>query len=241
MGLPTRLAHLLLPSCACLICEQPCTAHTGLCNWCIQELPYLADHCRQCGEAHAVQSLFKGRCGRCLAKPPQFDECVPVFHYASPVDRLITAFKYRSRFAAGSALAHLMAEHMRQLSHTRPLPQLLLPVPLHWRRLQQRGFNQSWLLCQLLSRQLDLPADVSTVIKQRHTEPQSELSGSARRRRNLRGAFALRPGHGLSDVKHIAIIDDVVTTMSTAEELARMLRGHGIRRIELWCLARARR
>lgn len=226
---------------ACLLCSQACWREYSLCQQCESDLPYIGSCCRRCGEERAPASLFEGQCGRCAVQAPIFDSCMPVFNYAAPVDRLIAAFKYHGHFAAGFALANLLATRIRGELNNQPTPQLILPVPLHPRRLRRRGFNQAWELGRILSRQLAIPADPNLLLKIRNTEAQSELAAAARRRRNLRRAFALDETRGLGNVKHVAIIDDVVTTMSTANEIGRVLRGHGIRRLELWCLARARR
>ncbi len=79
------------------------------------------------------------------------------------------------------------------------------------------------------------------LVKIRNTRAQSELPAAARRKRNLRGAFAMVEMRKPRNVNHVAIVDDVVTTMSTASELARVLKSHGICRVEVWCLARAKR
>ena len=222
---------------SCLICGRACCRHYCICSYCEASLPRVQNHCHGCGLGFPGNALHENRCGRCHARQ-EFDYCFPAFPYTSPVDRLLTAFKFRGQFAAGFALSRIMADRLLQESGKRPLPELLLPVPLHRSRLRQRGFNQAWEICRVLSRQLAIAAKPRLLQKHRHTAAQAELSAS-RRRRNLRGAFSVANPVHLQDVNRVAIVDDVVTTMSTARELHRLLTGHGIRAIELWCLARA--
>lgn len=187
-----------------------------------------------------MQSLHAQQCGSCLARPPRIHRCIPTFRYAPPLSKLINAYKHRASFAAGLNLASIMLKSLETELSNYELPQLLLPVPLHRNRLRERGFNQAWELSKFISLRLGIPADNSILRKTRHTAPQSALSKN-RRRSNLRGAFAYREERKFQYVNHIALIDDVVTTMNTVNEISRVLGSHGISRIEVWCLARAGR
>jgi ComF family protein len=114
-------------------------------------------------------------------------------------------------------------------------PQLLLPAPLHPRRLRERGFNQAAELTRILADELSLPWSARHFVRVRHTEPQAGLDRRARQR-NLRHAFRWRGPIG--DLSRVAVIDDVVTTGTTAEEMARALKRAGIERVEVWAVAR---
>jgi len=115
-----------------------------------------------------------------------------------------------------------------------PWPQVLIPVPLHPSRLGERGYNQALEIARVLARELALPIDNHVCERVAATAPQAGLDEHARRR-NIRGAFAVRgPFHW----SHVVILDDVVTTGSTVAELARVLRGAGARRVEVWAAAR---
>jgi ComF family protein len=116
------------------------------------------------------------------------------------------------------------------------LPALILPVPLHRARLRRRGYNQALELARPLGRALDVPVRHDLLLRPRATVAQSELDAPARRR-NVRGAFVLRPDASLPE--HVAILDDVMTTGTTLAECARVLRRAGVRRIDAWALARA--
>jgi ComF family protein len=130
-------------------------------------------------------------------------------------------------------LATLLLEHLLR-SNREQLPQLLIPVPLHRKRLQERGFNQAVELARPLSRQLDIPLDFSSCRRVRDTRSQSELH-VRERQRNVRGAFKLS---GKIEADHVALLDDVVTTGSTVTALAKVLRRTGVGRVDVWALAR---
>lgn len=114
------------------------------------------------------------------------------------------------------------------------LPQAILPVPLHQKRLQERGFNQALELVRPFAQKRGIPLLVNVCVRHRYTPDQVGLT-ALQRRRNLRGAFALRE-HGLP--AHIAIVDDVITTGATALNLARLLKRAGVQTLQLWTLAR---
>jgi ComF family protein len=116
-------------------------------------------------------------------------------------------------------------------------PEVLLPVPLHPARLRERGFNQALELARPLARRFDRPLLIDAVRRIRATPPQTGTDRGARRR-NIRNAFAL---HRPLPWRHVAIVDDVMTTGSTVAELARLLRRNGVERVQVWVAARAQR
>jgi len=143
---------------------------------------------------------------------------------------LIADFKYRDKLYLTDVFADLMVEH---LQHT-TLPELLIPIPLHPRRLRQRGYNQALELAKSLSRKLAIPISMDTLIRSRDTVPQASLPYD-QRKRNMRRAFNV---HSSSLPRHIALIDDVLTTGHTANAAAKLLRHEGVTTIELWTIAR---
>lgn len=115
------------------------------------------------------------------------------------------------------------------------MPECIIPVPLHRRRLRQRGFNQALEIAKPLAKKLQLPVDFKTCIRTKHTRPQSELSAK-KRQQNIKNAFTLKKP---ITAKHVAIVDDVMTTGNTVTELSALLRNNGVTTIEIWCCARA--
>jgi ComF family protein len=159
------------------------------------------------------------------------------YDYAAPVSTLIHWMKFEANLAAALSLGVLLAEAVArtQMEASAEPPDAIVPMPLHRSRLRSRGFNQALELARPVSRRLQCPLLTRVCVRDRATEPQSVLDTSADRRRNVAGAFSLhRP---LVGYRHIAIVDDVVTTGATARELARTLRSAGVERVVLWACA----
>lgn len=216
----------------CLLCLGAAT-NIDLCAGCRGALPRLENPCRGCGTP-----LVTGRrCARCLKRPPPFDGVHIPYLYADPLTTLIHALKFRYRLAAASVLGLLLAEYLE----TRGLcaPQWIVPVPLHSERQRHRGFNQSLEIARPLSARLGVPIASGLARRRRATAAQSSLQNARERRQNVRGAFSVNEKESGS-VRHVAIVDDVVTTGATVIALAGTLRRAGVTQIELWSIARAR-
>ncbi|MCG8415822.1 MAG: hypothetical protein MI746_16530 [Pseudomonadales bacterium] len=167
--------------------------------------------------------------------------CRGLYHYSSPVDALLGAFKFGGRLDVGYGLSRLLARAIGEHYGTGSKPDLLIPVPIHTRRYLQRGFNQAWELAKVAGKLNGIEVSNRLVIKTRHTEAQSNLASATERKNNLRRAFEINPRFPVRDVTHVTIIDDVVTTMTTVTAIAKLLQRHGISRVEVWCVARASR
>jgi ComF family protein len=214
----------------CVLCGRQGDAGMDLCRGCRDELPYNIRACRRCGAPLETSGAV---CGPCNRHPPPFSlSCIP-FRYEAPLDYLLQQLKFHQKLYLAPLLGGLMAEAIQ--GRSAPLPQCLLPVPLHTERLRERGYNQALELARPLSRLLDIPIEHRLCQRQRATSAQTSLQGTERRR-NLRGAFVAVKGEM---PRHVAIIDDVVTTGTTVEELARTLRRAGVETIEVWACARA--
>jgi ComF family protein len=171
-------------------------------------------------------------CGECQIRPPDFDNTHVSFAYQEPIRHLIHGLKFSSRFVNARLLATLMADQLQTIPNK---PDLLIPVPLHPQRYRQRGFNQSIVLTRHLSKILLIPTNLNNCHRIRNNIPQAEL-GAKQRRRNLRRTFSAQP---LTDIKSVAIIDDVMTTGSTVRALATVLKHSGVDNIQIWVCARA--
>lgn len=215
---------------ACLLCGQ--TSHSqALCTDCQRDLPRLANSCLQCGLplAHLTSPAM---CGHCLQHPPHYDRVISSFAYASPVSQLVSKLKFRGQIQLARLLGELLLNTVQSAA---PQAQAILPVPLHRQRLQQRGFNQAVEIARPLSKRLGIPLLLQGIERQRDTLPQSEQN-AGQRAANVRGAFRIKQP---LDYQRIAIVDDVMTSGHTVNEIARQLRATGVERIEVWCVARA--
>lgn len=222
--------HMLLPL-RCLLCGAAGSDGLDLCADCRAELPRNRLCCARCALPLATAAPL---CGECVRKAPAWDAAWVPFRYGWPLDRLESRYKFGADLAAGRVLSTLW----RRESCPIALPQLLLTVPLHRSRLRQRGYNQSLELARPLARQFGVPLRHDLLQRVHATEAQTELDAVSRRR-NVRGAFALREGTLLPD--HVAVLDDVMTTGATVAECTRVLRRAGVARVDVWALARAPR
>lgn len=161
--------------------------------------------------------------------------CCAPFAYAAPLDHLVHCLKYRGQLATGRVLGTLLADRITALGLHRDVD-VIVPVPLHPARHAERGFNQSAELARHLGRRLQLPIDERLAARRRATPPQVGLHLDERRR-NLADAFLA----GAATGRRVAIVDDVTTTGTTLQELARELRRAGAGAVDAWCVARADR
>jgi len=172
-------------------------------------------------------------CAHCQQADPAFERVQAPWLFTQPLQQLLHQFKFHGSLAAGNTLGRLFAQQLE----IEAKPDLIIPVPLHPKRLRERGYNQAAELARPIGKLLNLPLDTRSLQRIRHTNEQSSLNAKERRR-NLRGAF-----HCNADLqnKRVVIVDDVVTTGSTANEIAKTLRRAGARHIEIWAAARASR
>ncbi len=201
----------------CLLCDEPCEGHP-LCIPCEAELPWLDGQCAVCAVPLPTRGLI---CGECLKRPPSYDHVEVPWRFAFPVDTLITRFKHQARWSFGRLLGERLALHLQHVFAE---------------GLRQRGFNQAQMLAQWLAAALKLPVDEHLLERIVDTPPQQQLD-AATRRRNLRQAFRVAPAANIEG-RHLALVDDVLTTGATAEALAQLLKRAGAARVDVYCLAR---
>jgi ComF family protein len=209
-------------------------------------------------QGHAAEA---GLCSQCEDHPPFFDHALAALDYAAPWQQLIGALKFRDDPAISKPLAQLLAQqalkrwaarpapeglpHRRNQPHrTNPLrlragaPTLLVPVPLSAQRLRERGYNQAALVAGHLSKALHLPMNPRLLVRKRDTSRMMSLDADARQWQ-IQGAFSVRPGMADQiEGRHVAIVDDVLTTGATVNEIARTLWTAGARQVSVWVLAR---
>lgn len=208
-----------------------------VCEGCQQQFFHLKkQRCRQCAlplptaGSHTV-------CGECLRHPPAFDATVTAADYAAPVDQLVLALKFGNRIP----LAALMADTLRDAALQRqelPLPAQLMPVPLGPKRLVERGFNQALEIARPLSHRLGVTLAPRLLSRERETRAQSLLHPDDRHH-NIRGAFIVSAkALDLIGGTHIGVVDDVMTTGETLNEIAITLKRFGAARVTNFVFAR---
>lgn len=223
----SRLGRVLLPS-RCLICSEPGAGDCDLCAACRAALPWNAHGCDRCALPLPEHESANTSCGPCLQASSPLQLARATFVYGAPVDALVRRFKFHQDLAAGHLLSRLMVEQLRG----GPRPMAIVPVPLHPSRLRQRGYDQALELARPLARQLQLPL-CHGLRRIRSTAAQSELDAAARKR-NLKGAFVAGPDLP----RHVALVDDVMTTGATLHAAATALRRAGVERVDAWVCAR---
>lgn len=220
----------------CILCGTDSRREIDLCSNCEQDLPWQDSYCQRC--ALPLASAHSALCGHCLQAPPAFHYAHTVWIYTPPVAQLIHAFKYRRRYYYGTVLASLAAASIAKRYTTKTKPDYLVATPLHWRRYISRGFNQSEYICNHLSRQLSIA--IYHGVKRIKATPKQQSLNAILRRFNITGAFSIT-NPSIIQGKSIAIVDDVLTTGATANELAQSLLAAGATQIHVWCLARTPR
>lgn len=228
------LMQLLLPR-ACLLCRAVTREPHHLCSPCARELPILSHSCQKCAQFLHASERRQLICGQCLTDPPPYDIAHALFPYQPPVPRLIAGLKFEEQFTYAVFFSHMLGQAVRTLWYQeKPLPDLILPVPLHVSRLRERGYNQAAEIAKPAAKLLKIPIDHG-VTRTKPTQPQSTLPASERGR-NLARAFHTTSSYaGL----HVAIVDDVMTTGHTVTAVAELLKQHGAKRVDVWCCARS--
>jgi len=221
----------------CYLCDAPCQPPHPICENCYRDLPWNHNHCQRC-QLPMDNSGKENRliCGLCLQQAPSFRVCLAPLRYEAPIQGIIQHFKYSNQRYLGQLMSGLLVDEIRDYysANEIPLPKILMPVPLHQTKRKQRGFNQAEDIADFLGRSLGLSVDRKSLIKARPTEAQASLSKSDRTK-NLRDSFRIKP---LQHWESIALIDDVMTTMATAEYLSALLLAAGAKEVHVWCLAR---
>lgn len=228
-----RLVQYIFPP-RCILCGIICSgADSPLCQPCLSDLPALKNVCSRCSIHLPSSQNTNIVCGRCLKEPPNFDHVTAVFHYTGLIKYFVQQAKFNEHLPYLNLMGLLLAQHL-ELSLIDKLD-MLIPVPLHARRYLDRGFNQSLEMGRLIAHQLDIPLNNSLIKRQKNSQPQVALSAKERQK-NVHNIFL---SNGQLNGQHIAIIDDVMTSGSTVNEIARVLKKAGAGRVDVWVFARA--
>jgi len=196
----------LSPPNFCLLCKARCERHDlDLCNACLKDLPLCQDA-----------------------------KIVAPFLYAPPIDRMILALKFGQDLKYARLLGKLLTEKLLLKYQNLPKPEAIIPIPLHKKRLAERGYNQALEIARYVGKEMQIRIDKNSCERTKNTLAQSSLSHKDRKN-NISGAFVLRKK---ISVRHIAILDDVTTTGNTVAELSETLKSAGVERIDVWCVCK---
>ena len=220
-----QLFNWLLPQ-SCFLCGG--LGNKALCPACLADLPYQQNACNRC----ALPLEDEEHCPNCQKYPVVFDRAKTVFVYEYPLNKMIQAAKYNQDLTILKILGHQMAQHLV----IDKLPDVLIPVPLHPKGLRNRGYNQALELTKIIAKYHNISYNYTACQCIKRKRKQSTLS-AIERRENVKGIFQIK------QIKpywqHVVLIDDVMTTGATVNELATIFLQAGVQRVEVWCCARS--
>ena len=234
-ALKTMLVNTIYPP-RCLACPEPTDAPHGLCPACWRETHFIAGAaCSKCGVPLIGEAVAGDLCDSCQRHPPAWDRGAAAVTYEGAGRRVVLALKHGDRLDMVRPLAGWMEAAGREMLAA---SDLIVPVPLHWRRLIKRRYNQSAELARRLSRLSGTPAAPDLLVRKRATTPQEGMTRETRAK-NQADAFAIKPS--LADQitgKSIVLVDDVLTSGATLSNCAETLRAGAAARIDILVLAR---
>lgn len=212
----------------CLLCRLTET-EMGLCADCIKSLPWQEIVCPRCAQPMTESIL----CADCLQHDIFYDQIIAPLRYEQAMRYLISQFKFHERLVCANLLSDLFIQHIKTRTDFIQAD-LLVPVPLHKLRLRERGFNQALEMSKQFARAFNIPLQRTILYKKQASVAQSSLDFKSRKK-NIKNRFGLK--HAVTG-KHIAIVDDVVTTGSTVNEIAKLLKQNGATYVSVWAIAR---
>lgn len=235
---PAEAAARVLLRCPgqCAVCRS--WSDRAICEECLLRYARAVPRCWTC--AAQLPAELTGRrepkCGACLRDAPPLDRAIAALDYAFPWDRLLQQYKFHQAVELREALLDRLDRAL--LAAQAAEPDVVLPVPLTDARLRERGYNQSWEIARRLSARRGLRCEAELLLRVRDTAQQAQLP-LAERGANVRGAFALEPRRATElRGRHVALVDDVMTSGATLHEIARVVRQAGATRVEAWVVAR---
>lgn len=220
---------LTLPS-ICPLCSQYHNDPDTICNFCSNFFSKIQSKCYKCA-LPLVTNHSQELCGRCLSNEVHFDKVLVNYIYEEPLKSLIQQFKYKNAIYLKNFLVKLMLDNPEIQSLK---TQCLMPIPIHTAKHKERGFNQSALLAFALAKELKLNVASKYCKKITNTFPQAHLKLKDRVK-NLKNSFAVKK----IPYNNVTLIDDLITTGTTANEIARKLKANGVETVNVWCIARA--
>lgn len=224
------LGKVFFKSC-CILCNDPALQDKDLCLACEKELPWIINACRICA---LPLSGAENICGKCLREMPPFEKSITLCRYEFPMSYLITSLKFNYQLTVARLLGELLSEKISASYQQDVLPEKIIPIPLHAKRLRERGFNQAVEIARPIAKKFKLDIDHKNTRRIRETAAQMGLVAKERKG-NVKAAFSV---DAMPLAEHVAVIDDVMTTGHTMTEFCKQLKAAGVKRIDVWCCAR---
>jgi ComF family protein len=212
----------------CTACQIMIRSPGYFCDSCRERIKRQQSPCRLCGLEHQTNEKI---CATCLYDPPRWDSMTVPLQYDGLVRDLLSRLKFSDDLPVTEWLLEETKDNFKNILNK---PDIIIPVPLYKDRLIERGYNQAFEIARCLSSHLGISVDNKSLIRQRHTDSQAGLS-ARKREKNLIGAFAF---DNRKQYQHVAVVDDIVTTGSTLNEITRVIKRSGVQTVSVWGLAR---
>lgn len=226
----------------CVLCDSNIDALEGnthtVCKACLNDLPWHPKTaCPQCGLASSGAGLNRTVCGSCINSPPDFDATHAVFFYQFPIDAMMQRYKYGNSLNIGHTFGQFISSKIFLEDHNKNID-IIIPMPMHPQRLKERGFNQALEIAKVLAKNCKEKLDFKSAERIKLTPPQASLP-LKERVKNIKGAFKVNAERlNQFQGKRVAIVDDVMTTGASLNELAKTLKKAGAVHVECWVIAR---
>lgn len=219
------ITQALKPGIYCFICRTK--TKQVVCVDCLQQLTQLGCRCMTC--ALPLIETTDTQCGQCILSPPSLDLILTAYAYTAPLRFLIHHFKYHEGYFLTPVLTELLLDALPENYKT----DCIVPVPMHTKRLRERGFHHTLWLAKALSKKTRIPVDASCCVKIKHTINSAQLSAKARQK-NTEDSYLVYS----SSYRHVTLVDDLTTTGETANNIATLLKKNGVETVSLWCVAK---
>lgn len=240
MEIAQKLLSSLFPS-RCILCSQTVqesavNQNVEVCLSCYQALPHNHSCCQHCSLPLPEEIDGDVLCGRCIKSSPKYDYSHSLFRYEDDIINLVHQLKFGEKISYARSIGEmLLVAFENAIVDKYGKPDCIIPVPLHNKRLRQRGYNQSTEITRVMAKKTGMPIAYDAVVRRRVTLTQTGLKAKERQK-NIRGAFSVLD---VENYRHVLIIDDVVTTGSTVNELSKELKRSGVERVGVLSIARA--
>ena len=210
----------------CALCKEP--SNQGFCPNCQKLLPWIKSGCLICNR----HMNSWGVCGICQNKKPCYAYSIVPFRYDSPISNIIQQLKYSEQLHYAFALGKMLSSQI--MASKSNLPEVIIPIPLHQKRIRTRGFNQASEIAKVVSKNTRIPLQQKYLIRSRNTDSQTGLSEKMRNK-NMKHAFIVK---STKYNEHVALLDDVITSGATVNSAASALLKSGIAKVSVWAIAK---
>jgi len=216
----------------CFLCKTSTRTYEHICDACFTDLPYRYAHCAIC---RVPMTIIGHVCPECNAQTKPYDYCTVGTHYTFPANRIVAALKVGRKRYVAQIMAQAICHRRAQLDGT-TLPDTICCIPMHPTKLKRTGFNHAELIAKACAQKLGIIYTHKALIKTMNTEKQVGLNRKARLK-NIKAALKADETFSIAG-KHVAIVDDVMTTGATLESAAELLKRQGAKTVEIWAFSR---